>query len=87
MICPKCGGRSKVKDSRPADDGTYRRRECLACGHLFTTYEISDVQKARYEQTVQLYTVIKSIINKGGQINEEVSSAGSEGEAESPGSR
>ena len=32
---------SKVIDSRPTDEGTVirRRRECLACGKRFTTYE------------------------------------------------
>ena len=42
MRCPLCGfAESKVVDSRPTDDGTSirRRRECLECGHRFTTYE------------------------------------------------
>lgn len=41
MICPYCGFReSKVVDSRPADDGSIRRRrECLQCERRFTTYE------------------------------------------------
>ncbi|MCD7761139.1 MAG: transcriptional regulator NrdR, partial [Clostridiales bacterium] len=42
MKCPYCGKvDSKVVDSRPADDGESirRRRECLACGKRFTTYE------------------------------------------------
>lgn len=42
MRCPSCGhSESKVVDSRPSEDGTAirRRRECLGCGHRFTTYE------------------------------------------------
>lgn len=42
MRCPICGYlESKVVDSRPTEDGTSirRRRECLSCGHRFTTYE------------------------------------------------
>lgn len=42
MRCPACGYLdSKVVDSRPSDDGgtIRRRRECLQCGHRFTTYE------------------------------------------------
>lgn len=42
MRCPICGYlESKVVDSRPTEDGTSirRRRECLECGHRFTTYE------------------------------------------------
>ena len=43
MKCPFCGySDSKVIDSRPAEEGSTirRRRECLACGKRFTTYEI-----------------------------------------------
>lgn len=43
MKCKKCGcTESKVIDSRSNEDGTSirRRRECLACGTRFTTYEV-----------------------------------------------
>ena len=43
MRCPYCGYlESKVIDSRPAEEGATirRRRECLACGKRFTTYEV-----------------------------------------------
>ena len=40
MRCPYCGyADTKVTDSREADDGIRRRRECLDCGRRFTTYE------------------------------------------------
>lgn len=42
MKCPVCNQNDdKVVDSRPAEDGAAirRRRECLACGARFTTYE------------------------------------------------
>jgi transcriptional repressor NrdR len=40
MRCPYCGSEdSKVIDSRDADDGVRRRRECVSCGERFTTYE------------------------------------------------
>ena len=42
MRCIKCGcEEDKVLDSRTARGGTTirRRRECLACGYRFTTYE------------------------------------------------
>lgn len=42
MICPVCStDGDRVIDSRPAPDGKAirRRRECLACGNRFTTYE------------------------------------------------
>src|SRR6516164_6796644 len=40
--CPQCSSiDDRVVDSRAADDGAAirRRRECLACGRRFTTYE------------------------------------------------
>lgn len=42
MRCPSCTEvDDKVVDSRMADDGgtIRRRRECLACGHRYTTFE------------------------------------------------
>lgn len=42
MKCPYCNHEEdKVVDSRPATDGrsVRRRRECLACGKRYTTYE------------------------------------------------
>ena len=43
MLCPFCGHlESKVVNSRqsPQGDSIRRRRECLQCGHRFTTYEV-----------------------------------------------
>ena len=40
MNCPYCGhSDSKVIDSRDANEGIRRRRQCLSCGSRFTTYE------------------------------------------------
>lgn len=42
MKCPYCSSPdTKVTDSRDTDDGASirRRRQCLACGRRFTTYE------------------------------------------------
>jgi transcriptional repressor NrdR len=42
MRCPKCAAQDdKVVESRSSRDGSSirRRRECLACGARFTTYE------------------------------------------------
>lgn len=43
MLCPFCGHlESKVINSRqnPRGDAIRRRRECLKCGHRFTTFEV-----------------------------------------------
>ena len=42
MRCPKCGCQDdKVIDSRASREGSAirRRRECIRCGHRYTTYE------------------------------------------------
>ncbi|MBN1656763.1 MAG: transcriptional repressor NrdR [Anaerolineae bacterium] len=40
MNCPFCGSiNSRVVDTRSAEGGIRRRRECEACGRRFTTYE------------------------------------------------
>jgi transcriptional repressor NrdR len=40
LRCPYCAFRdSKVTDSRATDDGIRRRRQCIACGERFTTFE------------------------------------------------
>ena len=53
MRCPYCErDKDKVTDSRPSDSGDAirRRRECIACGKRFTTYE-------RVERTERLMVV------------------------------
>ncbi len=43
MRCPACGEtESRVTDSRELEDAVRRRRECLACGQRFTTFERVD---------------------------------------------
>ncbi len=54
MKCPACNhADSKVIDSRPIEEGNSirRRRECLACGKRFTTFEIIE--------TVQIVVIKK----------------------------
>ena len=42
-LCPRCNHHSKVVGSRPDKDGVIRRRrECLACRHKWSTYEVTD---------------------------------------------
>lgn len=72
MKCPYCGQvESKVVDSRPADDGESirRRRECLACGKRFTTYETVEtlplivIKKDGSRQNFEKEKVLKGIIH------------------------
>ena len=39
MLCPVCGGASRVMATRSDCDGVYRRRKCKECNHVFFTNE------------------------------------------------
>lgn len=63
MKCPKCGSdNTAVKDSRQKGGKTWRRRNCLACGHLFSTYEI---YLTEYEKQTKLETMLRDLIKAG----------------------
>ena len=39
MMCPVCQSDTSVKDSRPQENGTIKRRRVCASGHKMTTWE------------------------------------------------
>lgn len=39
MMCPVCSASTSVKDSRPTEDGTIKRRRVCEGGHKFITWE------------------------------------------------
>ena len=65
MKCPYCGYEElKVIDSRPVDDKTKRRRECVRCGERFNTFEAVEVPLLMVEKrdgSVQLFDKAKLI--------------------------
>jgi transcriptional repressor NrdR len=71
MKCPICNHtEDKVIDSRPSSDGSSirRRRECLACGKRFTTYENIEtlplivIKKDLSRETFDRNKILNSII-------------------------
>lgn len=52
MMCPECGGDTKIIDSRYGiDDLRCRRRECLECGRRFSTVEVGmDLYLSEFRQ-------------------------------------
>ena len=51
MKCPQCEQpQSKVTDSRDTDHGIRRRRECLDCGHRFTTHELPRIPSVQVDK-------------------------------------
>ena len=46
MNCPKCGGDTRVVESRPREDGVWRRRKC-AKAHLSYTLETPTAEPIR----------------------------------------
>lgn len=74
MNCPNCGGMTKVLDSRPNEDSTKRRRECLDCKQRFSTVEID----ADYYETlkpIDKKTLQKALLDGYTKVTEKVYSA------------
>lgn len=48
MVCVYCGGDTKVTNSRlqRRNNHVWRRRQCLACGSIFTTHESVELESA-----------------------------------------
>lgn len=48
MICVYCGNKTKVTNSRlqKRSNQVWRRRQCVACGSVFTTHESVDLTQA-----------------------------------------
>ena len=68
MLCPICGGDSKVLDTRTNEsvNSVKRRRECMKCGKRFTTYErIEDMPLIVRKKTGRTELFDKSKILKG----------------------
>ena len=49
MICPKCQGKSKVYNSRRLGDTTRRHRQCLTCGHKYSTIETLETKVVKLD--------------------------------------
>ena len=65
MTCKECGGDSRIVDKRPAGEDVYRRRQCVKCGHRWTTYESREysISQIRTLRSVQDdFTVMKDAI-------------------------
>lgn len=68
MLCPICGGDSKVLDTRTNENvnSVKRRRECIKCGKRFTTYEkIEDMPLVVKKKSGRTELFDKSKIMKG----------------------
>ena len=53
MICPVCGGKTKILETRETKRGTRRRHECWCCHHRFTTIEIINLAEKMLRQEVE----------------------------------
>ena len=42
MQCPRCLNKTEVKRTTPGAAITKRRRECVKCGHRFSTTEVAN---------------------------------------------
>lgn len=77
MKCPFCGiDKDKVTDTRATEDNTVirRRRECLACGRRFTTYEKleempimvvkRDGSRQSFDREKLMQSILKSLVKR-----------------------
>lgn len=70
MNCPKCGSVvTNCIDSRPKENGIYRRRKCLGCGYRYSTQEIS-VEELKRLRTAD--EALGEIITHANKIKERV---------------
>lgn len=53
IVCPYCGGQSKVYNCRQRGDDFWRRRKCLECGKLFSTWEFYVPNAKKHRQRVR----------------------------------
>lgn len=60
-ICPKCNEKQQITiESRRTKEGhTRRRKECRACRHRATTYEIDDVF---YNQAKEMLSQVQNLL-------------------------
>lgn len=65
MNCPKCkSSQTAITDSRQSGKTRRRRHQCLACGHLFTTYEIC---KEEFKKQPQLSNLLAELTKAGAE--------------------
>ena len=64
MICPKCGNKTKVIDSRQCRNllEIRRRRKCLSCKHRFTTRECAEDDNKTDDKKVYSLTVVNNTV-------------------------
>jgi hypothetical protein len=61
--CPQCGKSAvRVLESKKAQHGQRRRKECEDCKHRFTTYEISSEAYAQYEHLLHLHQQLSKLM-------------------------
>lgn len=66
MTCPVCGEDTKIVDSRTsrAGESIRRRRECLVCGHRFTTREVDAETLERLERIARAAREVEMELRK-----------------------
>lgn len=64
LVCPKCAGATRVKDSRPNENGSQirRRRKCQGCGYAFTTREIIEIPGVTERSRANMLTIVEGIL-------------------------
>lgn len=64
IACPKCGSTvTKVVQSRKLSDGSKSRRRRCHKYHLFTAYEISELEYRKLKKLRQIFEQLQQLID------------------------
>ena len=55
MLCPHCGSKTKVMDSRSNGKSVFRRRKCNKCGAIFFTSESVEPSGDAFHKLFNIY--------------------------------
>lgn len=68
MQCPKCGSNiTSCIDSRPKENGVYRRRKCLDCGYRYSSWEIKEEE---LKQLREAFKALGELLSHSNEIKE-----------------
>jgi hypothetical protein len=72
-MCPKCNGKTSVIESRnrKSDNDIRRRRKCIKCDYLFTTYERLSSFKPKIKEFKSIKDFLEFINIRNDEVNVE----------------
>ena len=63
MNCPKCQGKTQIRESRKGLYGTRRRHYCLSCDYKFSTTEIETSEYKRLKALEKKFEMVCGMVS------------------------